>query len=297
MNGSFLKRIEDLVSAITRGDFSKGRDFDSMADQLGCTDEEARLLESLGLMSVKLEAREFALEQNIEELKAKNDALLMAKDNNRLFSMIFVGLFLAICLYVFLVFLCEKMSWHVRDSARIVEAIFLAVTILIIKKGRFSFAGLGVSLNGAVRSIRYMLPGTIAICSSMVVLKGLLILLDIDGLNNALIITDNFDLLFIVYLPVAFFQEFLARGAIQTAIESVLEGTTASFWAIITASALFGLVHIQLSVGVAFASFVCSLYWGYLFTREKNLAGVGLSHFFIGDLAYLLGFWDYLHII
>ncbi len=297
MNSSFLKRIEDLVSAITRGEFSKGRDLDLMADKLGSTDEEARFLESLGLMSIKLEAREFALEQSITELKAKNDALLMAKNKNRLFSMIFICLFLAISLYVFLVFLFDKMGWYVKDSARIVEAIFLAVTIFIIKKGAFSFSGLGVTLNGALRSIRYMLPGTIAICSSMLALKGLLMLLGIDGLNNELIITENFDLLFIVYLPVSFFQEFLARGTIQTAIESVLEGASASLWAIVTTSALFGLVHIQLSVGVAFASFVCSLYWGYLFTKERNLAGVGLSHFFIGDLAYLLGLWDYLNII
>jgi membrane protease YdiL (CAAX protease family) len=79
-------------------------------------------------------------------------------------------------------------------------------------------------------------------------------------MDHELFIVDNFDLLFIIYLPIVFLQEFLSRGVIQTAIASVLDERNANFWAIITASALFGLVHIQLSVFVAFASFACGLY-------------------------------------
>ncbi len=177
------------------------------------------------------------------------------------------------------------------------EAIFLTACILIIRKSGFSISYLGVTLRGAVESIRVMAPGTLIACLGLIGLKGLFIVAGAKGMDHELFIVDNFDLLFIIYLPVAFLQEFLSRGVIQTAIASVLDERNANFWAIITASALFGLVHIQLSVGVAFASFVCGLYWGYVFNKKKCLIGVSLSHFLIGDLAYVLGFWDYLHII
>ncbi len=297
MNKQLLKRLEDLVSAITRGEYSKCRDMERMACGTDCSQDEARFLESLGLMSVKLEAREYAIEQHLEELEARNAELLKEKKKNSFFSMVFVSLFLAISLYVFLVILARNLDWQVHDSARIVEAIFLSVTLLIIKKSGLSFADLGVTFSGGVQSVRFMLPGTLTAIFAMVVLKGMLILLEFCGPNEPLVVMDNFDLLFVLYLPVAFFQEFMARGVIQTAFESVLSGANARFWAIMTSSALFGLVHIQLSVGVAFASFVCSLYWGYLYTKKRSLAGVGLSHFLIGDMAYVLGFWDYLYII
>jgi hypothetical protein len=297
MNKEFLTYLRSFVNAVTRADYCKGQEITRVATDINLQKDEKEFLESLELMSVKLEAREFALEETIKELRASNADLLEAKRKNQLFSSIFVSLFLSITFYVFLIFLAERLDFHSEDSARIVEVIFLVVCILIIRKGGLSFSSLGVTLAGASRSIRIMLPGTIALCAGLIVLKYFFFVSGIPGLDQEFIIMGNFDLLFAIYLPVAIFQEFLARGVIQTAIESVLDGRNARFWAIITASALFGLVHIQLSVGVALASFLCSIYWGYLYSRQRCLVGVSLSHFLIGDMAYVLGFWDYLHII
>lgn len=297
MNKNILNDLASFVSAVIRGDYSCGKDIRRLTQGAALQKDEAEFVESLELMSVKLEAREFALEETITELRASNAELLEAKRKNQLFSSIFVSLFLSIALYVFLIFLAERLDYHSEDSARIVEAIFLGVCILIIRKGGLPFSSLGVTLAGAARSIRLMLPGTMALCAGLMALKYLFFVSGIPGLDQEFIVMSNFDLLFVLYLPVAIFQEFLARGVIQTAIESVLDTRNATFWAIITASALFGLVHIQLSVGVALASFLCSIYWGSLYTRQKSLVGVSLSHFLIGDTAYVLGFWDYLHII
>ena len=220
----------------------------------------------------------------------------MARQKNQLFSTIFVNLFLSVSLYIFLIFLARDLNFHVQDSARIVEAIFLGVCILIIRKSGFSFSFFGMTSKGAAESIRLILPSTLAICAGLIALKALCIGLEVPGLHNELFISANFDLLLLIYLPVAILQEFLARGVIQTAIESVLDGPKAALWAIITSSALFGLVHIQLSVAIAFASFICSLYWGHLYIRRRTLAGVSISHFLIGAMAYVLGFWDYLFI-
>ena len=297
MNKNLINDLASFVSAVIRGDYSRGKDIRRLTQGAALQKDEAEFVESLELMSVKLEAREFALEETITELRASNAELLEAKRKNQLFSSIFVSLFLSIALYVFLIFLAERLDYHSEDSARIVEAIFLGVCILIIRKGGLPFSSLGVTLTGAARSIRLMLPGTMALCAGLMALKYLFFVSGVPGLDQEFIVMGNFDLLFVLYLPVAILQEFLARGVIQTAIESVLDARNATFWAIITASALFGLVHIQLSVGIALASFLCSIYWGYLYSRQKCLVGVSLSHFLIGAIAYVLGFWDYLHII
>ncbi|MBI9113094.1 CPBP family intramembrane glutamic endopeptidase [Maridesulfovibrio ferrireducens] len=297
MDKSLLKQLDAIISSVIRGDYSHSVEMDRMQDNKKYTQDEVRFLESLGFMSVKLEAREFVLEKTIEGLKSRNAELLEEKKKNNLFSNIFVSLFLSVSLYIFLIFLADKLNYENKNSARIVEAIFLMVSIFIIRKSGFSFSSLGVTLDGAVESIRRMLPGTLAACGSLLLLKVFFIMFWAKEIGGELFVMDNFNLILLVYLPVAALQEFIARGVIQTTIESVLDKPYATLQAILTASALFGLVHIQLSVGIAFASFVCSLYWGYLYTQKRCLVGVSISHFMIGGLAYVLGFWDYLYII
>jgi membrane protease YdiL (CAAX protease family) len=294
MNKNLLDDLGSFVRAVIRGDYSRGKNIKRLTEDVALQKDEAAFVESLELMSVKLEAREFALEETISELRARNAELLKEKQKNQLFSTIFVSLLLSISLYVFLIYLAWSLDYHSEDSARIVEAIFLVVCILIVRKSGLPLSSLGITLQGAAQSLRLMVPGTVAACAGLVALKGLCIRLEVPGLDQELFILDNFDLLFVVYLPIAVFQEFLARGVIQTAIESVLATRNATLWAIVTASALFGLVHMQLSVGIALASFVCGLYWGYLYSRRRCLVGVSLSHFMIGAMAYVLGFWDYL---
>lgn len=296
MEKSLFKQLDAIISSIIRGDYSKTGDIDRMQGNKKHTPEETEFLEALSLMSVKLEAREYNLEKTINELKIQNAELLKEQQKNKLFSNIFVSLFLSISLYVFLIFLAAKLDYEFKNSARIVEAIFLMVCIFIIRKSGFSFSFLGVTLKGALASIRILLPGTLIFSMALILLKVFFINRGIDG-SNEIIVYDNFNWLLVIYLPIAVLQEFLARGVIQTAIESVLDKPFATPWAIITASALFGLVHIQLSVAIAFVSFVCSLYWGYSYAKKRSLIGVSISHFIIGGQAYVLGLWDYLFII
>lgn len=297
MDKDLLRRLDAIISSVIQGDYSQSVEMDRMQDSDAYTQEEVRLLKSLGYMSVKLEAREFVLEETIKGLQSRNAELLEEKKRNNLFSKIFVSLFLSVSLYIFLVILAAKLNYESKDSARIVEVIFLMVSVFIIRKSGFSFSFLGVTLKGAVESIRRMLPGTLAACGALILFKILIVMFWAEEVGDELFVMDNFDLTLLAYLPVAIIQEFISRGVIQTSIESVLDKPYNTIEAILTASALFGLVHIQLSVELAFASFVCSLYWGYLYIQKRCLVGVSISHFMIGGLAYVLGLWDYLYII
>jgi hypothetical protein len=67
MDKGLLKRLDAMVSVVIREDYTWPKEMDRALDCEICDKEEARFLESLGLMFVKLEAREFALEKTIED--------------------------------------------------------------------------------------------------------------------------------------------------------------------------------------------------------------------------------------
>lgn len=294
MNTALLQKLSRIISAITNGDYSQGKKIDNVLRDKDIKEEDATFVESLGLMTVKLEAHEMALNSTIKNLSSKNRALAELIKNRELFSTIFVGLFLSISLYIFLLFIANALHYKSNYSPRIVELIFLITCFVIVKKSKFPLSFFGFTLHGAMKSIKYMLPSTMVICIVMVVMKYVCIQTGVKGLDGTLFCGEYFNMLLVLYAPVVVAQDFLSKGVIQTVIEHVLAGRHAKVWAIITASGLFGLVHIQLSVGIAIASFVFGVYWGVVYIKSRTLIGVSISHLLIGNLAYLLGFWSYL---
>ncbi len=294
MNTALLKELGRFISAITYGDYSQRRIIDNVLRRKNLQADDETFVESLGLMTVKLEAGELALKNTISDLHSKNIDLAELITKRELFSTIFVGLFLSISLYIFLVFIANSLNFKSDYFPRIVELLFFLTCIVIVKKSRFPLTSLGFTLHGAMKSIKYMLPSTMAICIILIVTKYVCIQNGVKGLDGALFYDHFFNSLILAYAPVVVIQEFLAKGVIQTIIEHVLAGRHAKTWSIITASALFGLVHIELSVEIAITSFLFGIYWGVVYAKSRTLIGVSISHFLIGNLAYLLGFWNYL---
>ncbi len=293
MNTTLLKKLSHIISAITNGDYSQGKKIDNILRDKDIQVDDAIFVESLGLMTVKLEANEMALKNTIDDLNLKNTNLAKLIKTRELFSTMFVGLFLSISLYVFLLFIAKDLHFESTYFPRIVELLFFITCFVIVKKSNFPLTFFGFTLHGAMKSIKYMLPGTMTICIIMIVIKYLCIQNGVKGLDGSLFYDQYFDTLLLVYVPVVVLQDFLAKGVIQTVIERVLAGRHAKLWSIITASALFGLVHIELSVEIAIASFLFGIYWGVVYVKGRTLIGVSISHLLIGNLSYLLGFWNY----
>ncbi len=93
------------------------------------------------------------------------------------------------------------------------------------------------------------------------------------------------------YLLVAPMQEWIARGVFQTAIERLLPGRRPGVAAVIIASLVFSMLHLHLNPALSVVSLVSGLIWGSLFLWRRNLAGVSLSHFLLGNWAGLTGLW------
>jgi hypothetical protein len=294
MNTTLLKRLGQIISAITNGDYSQGKSIDDVLREKDLSEHDAEFIESLGLMTVKLEVKELTLKNTIRDLQDKNCELSELIKNRELFSTLFVYLFLSVSLYIFLIFIASAMNCESAYAPRVVELIFSIMCFMIVKKSKFPLTFFGFTLRGAMESIKYMLPSTLTICLVLVVVKYLCIRNGVNGLDGSLFYSQYFNMLLLLYAPVVVVQEFLAKGVVQTVIEHVLSDRSAKLWSIITAAALFGLVHIELSVSLAIASFIFGVYWGVIYVKSKTLVGVCISHFLIGNLAYLLGFWNYL---
>ena len=294
MNTTLLKKLGHIISAITNGDYSQGKSIDNVLRDKNLTDDDAQFIETLGLMTVKLEVKELALKNTISDLRVKNSELSELIESRELFSTLFVCLFLSVSLYIFLIFIASSMNYESDYAPRVVELIFSIMCFMIVKKSKFPLTFFGFTLRGAMESIKYMVPSTLTICLVLIVVKYLCIKNGVNGLEGPLFYDQYFNMFLLLYGPVVVVQEFLAKGVVQTVIEHVLSDRSAKLWSIITAASLFGLVHIELSVSLAIVSFVFGVYWGIIYIKSKTLVGVCISHFLIGNLAYLLGFWNYL---
>ena len=294
MNTTLLNKLGRIILDITNGDYSQGESLDKVLRDEDLSVDDTNFVESLGFMTVKLEVKEMSLDTTISDLQSKNRDLVELNEKRELFSTIFVGLFLSISLYIFLLFVASAANYESEYAPRVVELIFFTTCFVIVRKSKFPLTFFGFTLHGAMKSIKAMLPGTIAICVALIVVKYLCKKNGVNGLDGPLFYDSDFNMTDLLYMPVVVVQEFLARGVAQTVIEHVLVGRRAKIWSIITAAILFGLVHIELSVAIAIGSFLFGIYWGFIYIKSRTLIGVCISHFLIGYLVYCLGFWNYL---
>jgi hypothetical protein len=92
----------------------------------------------------------------------------------------------------------------------------------------------------------------------------------------------------IVYGLFTFLQELVARGAAQTALELVLPGPQRKLSALLLADLLFAATHLHVSPALAAAVLVPGLFWGWLYARQRTLAGVTASHAMLGLYVYFV---------
>jgi CRP-like cAMP-binding protein len=90
----------------------------------------------------------------------------------------------------------------------------------------------------------------------------------------------------LAYVLFAPFQELIYRGGVQGPLSHFLTGRWKDWLAIVGANIIFSSAHLYVSVGLAVTAFVAGLFWGWLYARQRGLAGVSVSHI-------LLGFWAF----
>jgi membrane protease YdiL (CAAX protease family) len=299
---SAMAALTEHACEIIAGSFTNVDRIFRLTDKKTNSPEIAELAEAFGMMSVKVEAREYALEQTIEELREKKDHLDTLNRIRTQLASIFISVVLLISVYTFILgFLnsalisSQAFAHGIKEYiSRGIEIVTLLIVIRMIINSRLPLKDFGITLAGWKRSSLESMA-----VSGMVI--GLLFLFKIfvnkyyPGIFNEtqLVCWQYFNFSYIVYLVVAPLQEFITRGTVQSTLERLFVGRNSGFLAILVTAFLFGSLHVYSSLNLAISAVLTSLLWGWMYNRQKTLIGVSLSHFLIGNTAGLMGYWTF----
>jgi len=172
-----------------------------------------------------------------------------------------------------------------------------AILVVFVRVSGYPARFFGLTLQDAGRHVRDALILTLPWMAGAVLLKWLLVQwvpamqglpvfqmfsapppgLPASGFNPWLALA------YVVFAP---FQELIYRGGVQGPLSHFLTGRHKDWLAIVGANIIFSSAHLYVSAGLAVMAFVIGLFWGWLYARQRGLAGVSVSH-------VLLGFWAF----
>jgi len=298
---SVIKALTQHANEIVAGSYSNVDQIFKLTDQTKNSPELAELAETFGMMTVKIEAREYALENTIEELKKKNVQIELLNSQRSLLSIVFVSIVLLITLYIFVLGIIHDQTFSNQFIAKfvtdypVIEVISLAAVLIVVLTSNLRLIDFGLTFTGWKRSVieSLIVSGTLIL---LLVLIKHLCNRYLPGLFRETRLFDfsYFGFTYVTYLVVAPLQEFICRGAVQGTLEKILDIRYRGFFAILVTTFLFGAVHMMSSLNLAVASFITGWLWGWMYHRQKNLIGVSLSHFLIGNISGLMGYWTLL---
>ena len=295
-----IRTLTEHANEIVAGSYKNVDQVFGLTDKTKNNPDLAELAESFGMMSVKIEAREYALEQKIEELRQKNEQIAALSTIRSILSKTFVGIVLVIALYIFLLgFLYNSNLPDARfirffQSYPVIELISLLIIVRVVWTSKLRMQDFGITLKGwrhAVTTSLFVSTGLIALMA----LVKFLVNRYYPGVfkEKQIIDLSYFGISYITYIVVAPLQEFVSRGAIQGTLEKLLDVRSKGFVSILVTTMLFGAIHMMISFNLALASIIMGWIWGWMYHKQQSLVGVSLSHFLVGNMAGLMGYWNF----
>jgi uncharacterized Tic20 family protein len=155
---STIQKLKDAAWSIIKGDFDSSREIYEIGASYSETDEMRDLAETMGMLSVKIEAREYSLKQKIEEIKFKNEQLEQAAKLQSMSGFLFSGTIIVISFYVILISQITKTDWINAQGKTAITYCLMAVVIFVIfvylRKYRFPLSSWGITLKGSWRALK-----------------------------------------------------------------------------------------------------------------------------------------------
>lgn len=199
-----------------------------------------------------------------------------------------------VCLYLLLLAALAFLKINVPTKAltQVINGMVCAIGLIIYKKTDFTFEELGLT----IRNPKDTLLSSLSISALTV---GLLIAakLVISKVSPAFFAADapfwnwNIGLYsWCSYIFTCIIQEFLARSMIYGSIKKMFDGKHSAIYAILLSALLFGAVHIAHGFMYMMAAMILLGSLGGLYEKHRNIWGVTMIHFILGQAACCLGF-------
>ena len=199
-----------------------------------------------------------------------------------------------ICLYLLLLATLEFLKLNVPTKAltQVINGMVCVVGFIIYKNTDFTFEELGL----IIRNPRSTLLSSLSI-SLLTVLLLIVAKLAVLKVSPSFFAADapfwnwNIGLYsWCSYIFTCIIQEFLARSMIYGSIKKMFDGKHSAICAILLSALLFGAVHIAHGFMYMMAAMILLGALGGLFEKHRNIWGVTMIHFILGQSACCLGF-------
>lgn len=199
-----------------------------------------------------------------------------------------------VCTYLLLLGALDFLGLDVPTKAltQVINAMVFVIGLIIYNKTDFTREELGLKLTRPGHTL-----GCAVLVSAGVVAVLVLAKLCLLRLGNGFFAEDtpfwNWDLgvySWVSYVFTCIIQEFLARSMIYGSIRKMFDGQGGMMAAIALSSLLFGAVHIAHGFLYMAASVVLLGALGGLYEKQRNIWGVSIIHYVLGQAACCLGF-------
>jgi len=291
---STIQVLKNATLQIIKGDYEASRHLYHVSSSGAESPEMRDLAETIGLMSVKVEAREFSLEQKILELEIKNAELAKAEKLRTISGFMFSTIVMILSIYAIILSQAFTHGWFKASAQSIITFGLLVVMIVLVtlflSNYYYPIRHWGLTLKGSKRALIESLLYTSPLVVIAFVIKVIMMNNPSSGLYGQPLLTWQFSpLALLVYTVSSLAQEFICRGFIQTNVEQMLTGKYRSVIAVITTSVLFGVVHLHYSTSTMLVTIIGGIFFGWLYTRHRTLVGISIAHYILGILLYNLG--------
>ena len=166
------------------------------------------------------------------------------------------------------------------------------IGIIIYKKTDFTFEELGLKIRNCKQT--FICAGVISISIVLILSLVKLIVLQISPKffsSSAPFWNWNIGIYsWVSYVFTSVIQEFLARSMIYGSIRKMFDGKYGTLASIVLSSLLFGAVHIAHGFMYMIAAIVLLGSMGGLYAKHRNIWGVTIIHYVLGQVACCLGF-------
>lgn len=296
VRAGYFAQLAQAGAEVIQGNYRAAQHIFDLTQEGSCPEEVGELAEVLGFMTVKVEAREHALEKALAEVQRKNRELEEAAERRIEFSKVFCGTVLLLCVYALaLSFLQNVLKLEMSPLAIGTHLMNLALFAMLaalmtwyLKRHRYPMASFGLTWNNWRRALGESLLVCVPVLILLAGIKALLVQFHPAFAGKPVIEWTNWGpwQMFVVYLFVTFAQELSTRGFLLTCVERLLTGERRTQIAIWLGAAQFGVVHLHYSFGLGILSLFGAALFGMLYARHRTIAGVTVAHYVLGQCIF-----------
>ena len=209
-------------------------------------------------------------------------------------AVVFACVTACVCLYLLLLATLDFLKINVASKVltQVINAMVFVFSIIIYWKTDFTADELGLKVRDWKSTFGIALGISGAVVVLLMAVKCLVLRIA-PGFFESGTPFWNWDIglySWISYIFTCVIQEFLARSMIYGSIRKMFEGKNAVICAILLSSLLFGAVHIAHGFMYMVAAMLLLGALGGLYEKQRNIWGVAIIHFVLGQAAHCLGF-------